>query len=184
VHLLLVNTPSPANVMVFYKTLIPIVTFELFPTFSFFQKYMGDLNYENGYSSTFELFEYDILYLLPLLGFMLITLLLIPVSLILSSIGSKFTCNNGICKAIKNKSEKTKSSLLWNGILGIFYNGYIVYAICCACNFWGDLPNTSVNEKINLYSTYAMIGGLIIPFPIFVLVFYCACFKRLGEENF
>ena len=84
VHLLLVNTPTPANVLNFYKTLIPIVTFELFPTTRFFDKYMPDLDYDKAYTDTFALFEYDILYLLPLLGFMLVTLLLIPFSLVLS----------------------------------------------------------------------------------------------------
>jgi hypothetical protein len=84
VHLLLVPTPSPANVMAFYKTLIPIVTFELIPTFSFFNKYMPDLDYDTGISETFILFEYDMQFVLPLLGFMLITLLLIIPTLILS----------------------------------------------------------------------------------------------------
>lgn len=182
VHLLLINTPSPANVLMFYKSLVPIVTFEVISTFSFFEKYMPDLDYEASYTPTFALFEYDLMYVLPLLGFLLITILALPLTWVFSSIGSCFKCTR--CKTIRKKSRAVKKGLCCNGVIGLLYNAYLPITICCACNFFGNLANETLNEKINLYCCYALIGLVVIPLPIFTLVFYSCKFDSLGSKGF
>jgi len=177
-----INFPDLSHEMVY--SLITIATFDVLPTDDLFAATLAPPESEQtdqkfidvGYGSNLMIVNLGTMFLT------LVIMLTIPCCLLMT-------------RPCKNKSQwltKKHTSLIaalhGNMFIRYLLEGSLDIAICCTLNLYKDLSDGGFqwDSTFNIVNNVAqfVLGGGVMVFPIFVVVFYCINFARWKDEDF
>ena len=89
------------------------------------------LEEDTKFSDTFNMAEYDTMYFLNNAGFLAAAVFLMFMSIIGALFGSYCCfCKHKVFTKIKNYSIVTRKELVFNGLITLFYDGYLIFVLC------------------------------------------------------
>ena len=122
-----------------------------------------------GIDETFDEYGYSSLYAFENYGSATLIFLIVPVVLVLAKITEIMQING-----LSELAKKFQSSIYWNGVLGYFFEMYLVLTMCGLMNLY-YIRFDSVANVLNFLLTVFFLSVSVL-LPIFYGYFY---FKKL-----
>jgi len=175
----------PLVTLAVYKELFPIVQFDLLPMGPLLYDHVFVLEDDEPISDIFEIGGYDSMYFLNSLGFLGFMYAMLPLSTVVFIIGAQCGCSrNNCCRKFAKYSKKKKRGILWNGMIGLLFDSFLIVCIAASINLSIDHQPNSNSEWVNMGFTYAFLGLIVVGLPLFVSIFYCCNYDEFEDKAF